>query len=239
VLVPAGQFTLPGLDDILIYPDDSSPESFYAVSACPRIARTDDQTPEISLLLYGKRLNQSFEPTGGVFSLTVTIGLSKAEEKKALGLLKERLANSTVDPATPAPLPRLLSVHWLTGTCELLIGSKTVAREKPSMFGDNRCSFSISLSADQARLLQQAWHDQLRDLQVRYLVTLQAAPPTSSRAEFGSSETSVRSGEATERHFAYRAKATISTAQTYQLELTGSLSISRSELDSRSSQIEI
>ena len=169
----------------------------------------------------------------------MSIGLSNEEEKKVLGLLKERLAKSMVDPAAPVPLPRLLPMPWLTGTCELLIRLKNVATERPSMFGDNRCSFSISLSAEQARLFQQIWQDQLSDLQVRYLVAVQAAPPSSSQVEFSSSETSVRSGEATERHFAYRAKATACSSQPCQLELTGSLSIASSERDSRASQIEI
>ncbi len=239
MLIPGGQFTLSGLDDILIYPDDGSAESFYAVPAKPRIARRDDGAPEISLLLYGKRKGQPFDPTGGVFSLTVSIGLSKEEEGKLVALLKQRLAKSITDPTAPIPIPRLLAMHWLDGTCELLIQSKIVATERPSMFGDNRCSFSMSLSEVQARWLQQAWRDQLRDLQVRYLVTVQAAPSISTRTEFSSSETSVRSDGANESHFAYQAEATTSSSQPYHLQLAGPLSIANSDLDSRASQVEI
>lgn len=239
MLVPSGQFALPGLDDILIYPDDGSTESFYAVSARPRIARMDDGTPEISLMLYGKRQGHLFNPTGGLLSLTVSVGLSQGEEKRLIALLKERLAKGMTDPRAPIPEPRLLGIRWLTGAVELLIHSKIVATEKPSMFGDNRCSFSVTLNAERAKQIQEAWRDQLRDLHVRYLVTIQAAPSASARTEFRSSESSIHYGDTTEAHSVYRIEATTSTSEPYRLELQGPLDAADISLGDRLSQVEM
>ena len=239
MLVPGGQFTVPGLVDVLIYPDDSSAESFYAVRARPRIARADDGTPEISLMLYGKREGNLFNPTGGLLSLTAALDLSPDEEKKVIALLKERLAQAMADPRAPIPAPRLLGIHWLSGTAELLLGSKSVATGKPSMIGDNRCSFSVRLDAGQAKDFQQAWRDQLRGLHVRYLVTVQAAPSAGTRTEFTSSESAVRRGNTVEGHSTYRVETTTSVSKPYGMELEGALDVTNSCLENRLSQVEM
>ena len=131
----------------MLFRDDSNQSAFYAVSSKPRLARAADGTPEFSLMLYGKRHSGVFEPTGGVLSFTVSLGLSAQEERAVITALTERFSAS----GPGAPPPKLQGIQWSSGETRLSGKSGISATSKPSLLGENRTSFSLRLNADQAK----------------------------------------------------------------------------------------
>src|SRR4029453_84678 len=116
MLDPDNVITLPALPDILVFRDHESSSSFFAISAKPRLARDETGEKQISLLMYGKRSEGKFNPTGGILALSVSLGLWTDEEETLMAELKRYLiANSPADPSVPPPTPILLGFPWVDG----------------------------------------------------------------------------------------------------------------------------
>ena len=119
MLVPDGQFSFSQLPGLYLYPDDSSPTSFYAIPYKPRIASRDDGKPELSLMIRTKKINNQTEVTGGFLTLSISVGISKEEETTMLGLLSRKLAqDAPTDADQPPPQPRLLAWNWLSSVVD-------------------------------------------------------------------------------------------------------------------------
>lgn len=141
-------FTLPRVPGILIFRDDSNENAFYAVAEHPRIAHAADGSPDFQLMLYGKRLGNHFECSGGVLSVTVSLGLTQEEQHN----LKKALAQ---DPANGVPQPVVSGLHWTSAKTSLTGPAGISNTTQPSLIGDNRASFSLRLTAEQAKLAQE------------------------------------------------------------------------------------
>lgn len=184
MLDPEGRFTLPALPGVLIFPDDRMPGGFYAIPEAPRIAVDGGGTPQINLMLYGRKgTGGVFEPTGGIVSLTTTLELTPAEDETLRRAMARRLAEQ--DPPVPGA-PQKLSPEWLDAEVTVHLISGFDLQGKPSMTGANVCTFQHKLTADQAKALQKAWKDGLKDASASYRATVRAAPRGGSSFEMRS-----------------------------------------------------
>jgi hypothetical protein len=230
--------TLPALPDILVFPDDESSSSFFAISAKPRLARDETGEKQISLLIYGKRIGGTFNPTGGILSLTVSLGLWTEEEETLLAELKRYLMRSSpADSSAPPPTPILLGFPWVAGTVTLSLTPDTTATGQPSMTGDNRCSFNIKLNAAQAKAISAAWGDHLRDSSVRYETSVHVGPPSQSRTEFKTSRVLSRDQDQSSVSMAVDLTTSSSQATPLMMKFAGPLDLTEKDLESRSSQV--
>jgi hypothetical protein len=231
VLVPDGQFSFAQLPGLYLYPDDSSPASFYAIPARPRIASRDDGKPEISLMVRTKKINYQTEVTGGFLTLSISVGISKEEEASLLSLLSRKLAqDAPPDPDQPPPTPRLLAWNWLSTVVDLTVGGKTNVAGQPSMMGDNRCAFSINLNTDQAKSLYKSWQQGKLDLYARYQLKVQAGPRSSASAQFSSTQTATRDGSTLRVASAAGFSASASASAPLELDLQGDLELPTASL---------
>lgn len=241
MLISGMQFTFPDLPGILVYPDDGSPQSFYAMAAKPRIARRDDGQPEISLMLRSKKVGgQEREVIGGLLTVTAALGLSSAEEAKLVSLLTRKLVQEAPpDSDQPPPKPRLLGIMWLSGKVQLNLDPKITAEGMPSMFGDNRCAFSLSLNSEQAKAVSKAWKEGSLKLGIHYQMKAQSAPRSSSRTEASSSQVAVRTGSSFEYFSAATQGASVSTSAPYEVDLQGPLDLTKSDLMSSLTEVSL
>jgi hypothetical protein len=229
MIIVEGRFELPGLSDVWIYPDDQTDSGFYAIPTHPRVAVDSQGKPEISLVLYGRGKGSNFEATGGIFTLTVCLGLSSEQAKTAISLLARRQSS--------AARPQLLSPDWQQGEVELQLDRDLSWREKPAQFGDNRCSFNVKLSADQAKTLRDAWKKGLPNSLVIYHVVLRGSAGTSSRAEYGSNRSTERDGGHVRHEQSSWQKSTSSAPQPSSMEIRGPIDVPQTELDSHLSSV--
>jgi len=190
MLIQDGQFTFPDFSGVFVYPDDRRENAFYAIPQQTRIARDSGGKPEISLMVYGKGHGPSFVPTGAVFTLTVSLELTSDEENKLRSLLSAKLADAELVP-----------VQWTAGEVELQVAGGLSLTQKPSMMGDNRCSFSSRLDASQAKALEEAWAQGSSGLHVAYDMQTATAREPTSRMEYTAS-TSVGGESYSSEHFA-------------------------------------
>lgn len=242
MLMSGMQFTFPDLPGVFVYPDDGSPQSFYAMAAKPRIARRDDGQPEISLMIRSKKVGAGGqrEIIGGLLTVTAALGLSPDEETKLIGLLTRKLAQEAPpDSDQPPPKPRLLGIMWLNGKVQLNLDPNITAEGMPSMFGDNRCAFSIGLNAEQAKAVSKAWKEGSLKLGVRYQMKAQSAPRSSSRTEASSSQVAVRTGTSFEYFSAASQGASASASAPYEVDLQGLLDLSKSDLMSSLTEVSL
>ncbi len=152
-------FKLKDLPDVLVFPDDQNPGGFYALSQHPRIAQTDDGVYQISLTLYGKRVNEAFQPMGGLMACTTSLGLTQTEQDTLSATLKQLLAQQAeVLGKPPAPFQRL-SLNWQAGEVRLRLTPQIEWKGQPALFGDNPCVFSQNLTAQDATQIKQAWEE--------------------------------------------------------------------------------
>jgi hypothetical protein len=231
MLVPDGQFSFSQLPGLYLYPDDSSPSSFYAIPAKPRIASRDDGKPEISLMIRTQKINNQTEVTGGFLTLSISVGISKQEEASLLGLLSCKLAqDAPPDADQPLPQPRLLAWNWLSTAVDLTVGGKTNVAGQPSMMGDNRSAFSINLNADQAKALYKSWQQGKLDLSARYQLKVQAGPRSSASAQFSSSQTATSDGGTLKVASVAGFTASTSTSAPLELDVQGALELSAASL---------
>ena len=240
MLMSGMQFIFADLPGVFVYPDDGSPQSFYATAARPRIARRDDGQPEISLMVRSKKINDQREVIGGLLTLTAVLGLSSAEESKLVNLLTRKLVQETPpDPEKPAPKPRLLGIMWLSGKVELNLDPNITASGMPSMFGDNRCAFSLSLNAEQAKAVLKAWKQGALNLRVHYQMKAQSAPSSSSRTESSSSQVAIRTDTSFEYYSAASQGASVSTSVPWEVDLQGPLDLAKSDLTSSLTEVSL
>lgn len=219
-----GRFELPGLSDVWIYPDDRTESGFYAIPAHPQVAVDSQGKHEISLVLYGRGKASNFEATGGIFTLTVCLGLSSEQEKTAISLLARRQSSGG--------RPQLLSPDWQQGEVELQLDRDLTWREKPSQVGDNRCSFNVKLSAGQAKNLREAWKNGLPNSLIVYHVVLRGSAGTSTRSEYGSNRSTERDGGYIRHEQSSWQKSTSSAPQTSAMQIRGPINLPQTELDS-------
>ena len=211
-MIRAERISLAELPDVLVFPDDSSDRLFYASSAKPRLARDDDGRPEINLLLYGKKTGGSFVPSGGALTATVSLALTPAEERRLGELL---------------PQSQIVPVAWLEGEVEFRPTAGVSSTQMPSLFGDNRCSFSIRLSAEQATAVGPEWERGMPSSMVVYKLRVQAGPASFSQTRFTSTfDTMTFSHTATSR-------------SPLTLELRGPLDLTSGDLQSGLSTVEV
>ena len=224
MLVPDGQFSFSQLPGLYLYPDDSSPASFYAIPASPRIAFRDDGKPEISLMIRTKKINYQTEVTGAFLTLSISVGISKEEEASLLGLLSRKLAQEP-PPDQPPLTPKLLAWNWLSTVVDLAIGRKTNVAGQPSMMGDNCCAFSINLNADQAKSLYKSWQQGKLDLCAHYQLKVQAGRRSSASAQFSSSQTATSDGSTLRVASAAGFSASAFASAPLELDLQGDLEL--------------
>jgi hypothetical protein len=203
------------LPDVLVFGDDSSDSLFYASSGRPRLVRDSDGKPEINLLLYGKKSGGSFVPSGGVLTATVSLALTPSEEQR-LGEL----------------LPQIVPVAWLEGEVEFRPAADISSTQMPSLFGDNRCSFSVRLSAEQAAAIGPEWERGLPNSMVVYKLRVQAGPASFSQTRFTSAFDSTAGGST-----AFSQTSTSRAPLT--LELRGPLDLTSGDLQSGLSSVEV
>jgi hypothetical protein len=226
------QFSFAELPGVLVYPDDSSPQSFYALVSNPRVARRDDGKPDISLLVRTKKINGVTEVTGGLLTLTAVLALSTEEETRLTGLLARKLDQESRDLDQPAPKPRVLGIMWISGNVQLSLEPNITVSEMPAMFGDNRCAFSVGLNAEQAKAVYKSWQQGKIDLRVHYQMKAQSAPASSSRTESSSSQVAVRTGGIVDFYSTASHVASTTVSVPYEVDLQGPLDLAKSDLTS-------
>jgi hypothetical protein len=228
----------PALPNILVFPDNESSSSFFAVSAKPRLARDEAGEKQISLLMYGKRSEGKFNATGGILTLSVSLGLWTDEEETLMGELKRYLISSSpADPSAPPPTPILLGFPWEDGTVTLSLTPETTATGRPSLTGDNRCSFNIKLNTAQAKAISAAWADHLRDSSVCYETSVRVAPPSQSRTEFKASSMSSRDQDQSSVSTTIDLTTSSSQATPLMMKFAGPLDLAEKDLESSLSQV--
>lgn len=102
MLDPTSPITLPDLDDVLVYADDSRADAFYAMPARPGVAISDDGTADMQLILYGRKEGSEFHVTGGMLTLTTSLGLTPNERASAIASLTAQLAAKAAAAAAAA-----------------------------------------------------------------------------------------------------------------------------------------
>lgn len=240
MLVSGMQFTFADLPGVFVFPDDGSPQSFYATVAKPRVARRDDGQPEMGLLVRSRKTNGQREVIGGLLTVTAVLGLSPDEESRLMSLLTRKLAQETPpDSDQPPPKPRLLGIMWLSGQVELNLDPNITSAGMPSMFGDNRCAFSISLNAEQAKAVAKAWNQGTLKLSVRYHLKAQSAPSSASRTESSSSQAAIRTDSSFKYYSAESQGASVSTSVPWEIDLQGSLDLAKSDLASSMTEVSL
>lgn len=168
MLDPAGRIALPELPNLTVYADHADAARFYAAPSSPRLALEAGQ-PQINVVIYGRKQGPRLEVMGGQCSLTTDLALSEDERT----VIERALAAQT-------PQPEVLSFDWLDGTVEAMLAEGIAAAGTPSLSGTNRCALLLSLSADQATALRQAWQAGLPDALLRYTMRVRAAGSTST-----------------------------------------------------------
>ena len=205
------------LPDVLLFGDDSSDRMFYASSAKPRLVRDADGKPEINLLLYGKKSAGSFVPSGGVLTATVSLALTPIEERRLGELL---------------PQSQIVPVAWLEGEVEFQPSTNISSTQMPSLFGDNRCSFSVRLSEEQAAAIGPEWERGLPNSMVVYKVRVQAGPASFSQTRFTSTFDSTAGGSTAFSH-------TSTSRSPLTLELRGPLDLTSGDVQSGLNAVEL
>src|SRR5690606_21429557 len=74
-----------------------------------------------------------------------------------------------------APEPVVVSPHWLSGEAGVRWTADLYVPGIPAMMGENTCTLSASLDAEQADRLHDAWKDGLREARIYFRMEAQAA----------------------------------------------------------------
>lgn len=158
---------------LMVYRDHENPSMFYYVPERPRLARSEGGVPEFVFLKYKRDItdNPAFSEEdgtglgGGFLSFTVDLGV----EESVLKAVKSELSRMTdADDIQLAP------IQFRKGSVRLSI-MKDAAEEEgappdaekgftffeqvygttmPSLFGDNRATFSVALTQEGATLIE-------------------------------------------------------------------------------------
>jgi hypothetical protein len=92
-----------------------------------------------------------------VLTLTLSLALTTAEQDILASVLARRVAqalpaSAASDQTTSAgPKPSLLGLYWSSAKAVVRGPAGIVASTNASMFGDNRASFSVRLTSEQAK----------------------------------------------------------------------------------------
>ena len=177
-------------EDVVIFRDHASPSLFYYLAGPPHLTRGADGKPHLLMLKYIKALEATTSATaamardqlGGAFlMLGVDCGLSPTMKSS----ITTHLQN--VAPAGSEPVS-LVPVLYTKGTVSIILldSQKTavdtppadaqhsdfvrgiVGSSTPSLLGDQRAIFSISLSPDAATLIEKAFDSELSPIGVMY-----------------------------------------------------------------------
>ncbi|HYG61366.1 MAG TPA: hypothetical protein VEL74_02190 [Thermoanaerobaculia bacterium] len=221
MLDPQARFTLPGLPGVLIFPDDHLAGGFYALPEVPRVALDGGGAPQISLMLYGRKgAGGAFEATGGILSLTTTLELTPEEDEAIRSEMARRLAAQ--DPPVPGR-PQKLSPEWIDTEVTVHLIPGFDLKGKPSMTGGNLCSFQHKLTADQAKELQKAWNDGLKDASATYRATVRAAPRAGSSFEIRSAACAMQDEKGSNSSASLHVQSAVTQAAPLPLTLEGPL----------------
>lgn len=218
---------LPG---IVAYPDDRIPGAFYALPRSPRLARSQDGKAQLSLVLYGTRVEETFEPTGGLVSCTATLALTVEEENRLREALEEYLVERAEAERNVAPPLRFLGPDWRKGRVELRLTPWLRLSGQPAMFGANQCSISHSLDADQARELEKAWRAGLKDALIVYDLETSVGTTVSSSGSFEEHHREATGGVAHEVRLAASIEQTEDAPMVVSLTVSGSIGLTTTDL---------
>ena len=176
MLDAGGAFEVPGLDDLVVYPDDRLAHGFYVLARAPRLARGPDGDAEIDLTAYGRREHGVLTVRGAVLSLTTVLAVPERDLATVRAALARRLADAW-PPGTPGepPAPVLLAPEWMSAEVVVDLGDGVTLTGAPSLAADQRFSSTTKLDADQARRLQQAWGRGLPGATITYRGRLRTA----------------------------------------------------------------
>lgn len=177
MLDPGGRFVVTELPHVAIYPDHAAPTRFYAVPTTPRVALDERGMELISLLIYGVRDGADVRPHGGQFTVTTTLALTTEEGTLLRNALQHRLgllalASGRTDVP---PEPDILSPDWLDGQVTVRLTDQFQLTGTPSLVGANTCALGLTLNANEAQELREAWNAGLPDAWIRYRVHVRAA----------------------------------------------------------------
>lgn len=219
-----------GLPGIVAYPDDRMPGAFYVLPRSPRLVRSEDRKAQLNLVLYGTRLEEIFEPTGGLVSCTTALALTVEEESRLREALERFLAESAEAGGNVAPSLRLLSPEWREGRVELRLTSEIRLTGQPSMFGANQCAISHSLDADRARDLEKAWRGGLKDALIVYDLEISARASAASTRRYEKKYREGTAGAAYEMQFSASIEQTDATPTVVSLTVSGPIGLTTTEL---------
>ncbi len=174
---PSESFSLPEAPGIILFPDIKDPLRFYAIPETPRIALDEQGQPQISFMVYQKKLNSHLVTTGGQITLTLSLALTTREQiavRTAL-LLKQIAPRPPGEPAPSLPEIHVMTPEWLEGEAQAHLTPTLKTTGQPSLVGGNECTISLNLTPEQAQELMKAWHEGLPDARLTYRVTVSAA----------------------------------------------------------------
>lgn len=177
MLDPSTRFQAPGLPQIDVYRDHTDQDRFYAVPKSPRVVTSGGfgikAAPQINLLVYTRKQGSQAVTAGGQFSVSIAWALREEERAALIQALKKRL--TTADKSKSAVDPVVVSPDWVDGKAGVWLTKDLHYFGKPAMMGENICSLSASLNADQADTVRQAWARGLKDARLYYRMEVKAA----------------------------------------------------------------
>lgn len=178
---------------LMVYRDHANPRLFYYMSERPRISKTAQGRPEMSLIKYKRDLtdNPAFDPTqtkslgGGLFTFTVDLGV----DASVLSAVRSELSRRVSGEINLSP------IQFRGGTVRLSTTKKATEEEGggassgfaffeevlgatvPTLLGDNRAVFSIVLTQEGATLIEEALKTGISPVGVIYELNTLAMRP--------------------------------------------------------------
>jgi len=178
---------------LMVYRDHANPRLFYYMSERPRISRTAQGRPEMSLIKYKRDLtdNPAFDPTqakslgGGLFTFTVDLGVDAG----VLGAVRSDLSRRVSGEINLSPIQfrggtvRLSTTKKATeaegggATSGFAFFEEVLGATVPTLLGDNRAVFSIVLTQEGATLIEAALASGISPVGVIYELNTLAMRP--------------------------------------------------------------
>ena len=133
--------------NVCVYPDDQDKLTWYYLPMYPRVSRTPDNVPLLTLTKY-----TSEKDSFALLNFVVDLGLSADELATCRKQLVQRLADAG---QAPDGVPLLLPATARSGSVELMLLGRKSAGDKlvkgisqaaaPALYNDNRAVFSVLL----------------------------------------------------------------------------------------------
>jgi hypothetical protein len=183
MLDPTRRVVLEEVPHVTVYGDHEASTSFYVTASSPRLAQEESGKPSINLLVYFRRGGSVKAPSGGRLVLTTSLGLTPEELEQTREALAKRRRD---DPATveigqrPQPI-ELRFPQWVRGTAEVTIGELVRLTGQPSLAGENVCTMSTALNAEQAQALHAHWRDGLPQARIVYHLVMRGVAVAGSQ----------------------------------------------------------